>query len=313
MVCSVVFAALNVNFSLLIGLALGRVGAGIEPWPWHCYDSCIMRDRSPPLSRDGLFGEGRARARSSRGFSVAASLIVALLQLACTSTPAPYGDVAGARFGKGELLQSDTNRMATLAMQQNLESLFSLMDKLYKRNPNEWPKTADSREAAIEFVRLTVLNRQGWAPLGDARDVQALSKALEPEFDDDRVAAFIYAAADTMVTAHGGKTFYTMVDGLNPQAVHNAARNMEIAAWVLSSRTNADGTPLLLANEIGEAQRNLSFEREMSKIIARLDLMAIYGTEKYRRAVIGYGQGLVAGPFIQFLPVDAVSGVVSAQ
>ncbi|THJ31227.1 hypothetical protein E8K88_15700 [Lampropedia aestuarii] len=251
--------------------------------------------------------------RSRRAIAIAACVVCAQALLACSSTPAPYGEVAGERFRKGELLQSDTNRMATLAMQQNLDSLFSLMDKLYKRNPGEWPKTADSREAAVEFVRLTVLNRQGWAPLGEARDVQALSKALEPEFEDDRVAAFIYAAADTMVTAHGGKTFYTMVDGLNPQAVHNAARNMEIAAWVLSSRTKADGSPLLLANEIGEAQRNLSFEREMSKIIARLDLMAVYGTEKYRRAVIGYGQGLVAGPFIQFLPVDAVSGVVSAQ
>lgn len=272
----------------------------------------IMRDRLPNPSRDGLFGEGFARARGLRRLSIAASLVSALALAGCSSTPAPYGEVAGEGFGKGELLQSDTNRMATLAMQQNLDSLFSLMDKLYKRNPTEWRKTADSREAAMEFVRLTVLNRQGWAPLGDARDVQALSKALDPAFEDDRVAAFIYAAADTVVVAHGGKTFFTMVDGLNPQAVHNAARNMEIAAWILSSRTKADGSPLLLANEIGE-QRNLSFEREMSKIIARLDLMAVYGTEKYRRAVIGYGQSLVAGPFLQFLPVDAVAGAMSAQ
>ena len=46
-----------------------------------------------------------------------------------------------------------------------------------------------------------------------------------------------------------------------------------------------------------------SFEREMGKIIGRLDLIASYTTERYRRAVIGYGQGLLAGPFMQFLPV----------
>lgn len=240
-------------------------------------------------------------------------LAMAWVLAACSNTPSPYGEVQGQLFSKGELLQSETNRMATLAMQQNLDSLFALMDKLYKRNPSEWPKTAKSREGAMEFVKLTVLNRQGWAPLGEARNVHALSKALEVDFDDDRVAAFIYAAADTLVTAHGGKTYFTMVDGLDSQAVHNAARNMEIAAWILSSRTKVDGSPLLLANEIGAEDRNLSFEREMSKIIARLDLMAIYGTEKYRRAVIGYGQGLVAGPLLQFLPVDAVVGAVSAQ
>lgn len=274
---------------------------------------CIMCDRQPYSARYGLFLKSKEQAGARAVRMPLGMLAVAVLLTACSSTPAPYGPVQGERFGKGEFFQSDTNRMATLAMQQNLDSLFALMDKLYKRNPSEWPKTAKSPEAAVEFVRLAVINRQGWAPLGDARDVAALSKALEPDFSDDRVAAFIYAAADTVVTAQGGKTYFTMIDGLNPQAVHNAARNMEIAAWVLSSRTKTDGTPLLLANEIGEAQRNLSFEREMSKIIARLDLMAIYGTEKYRRAVIGYGQGLVAGPFIQFLPVDAVSGLVSAQ
>lgn len=272
-----------------------------------------MRDCQPCPSRDGpLFGsKGLACCRAWLACLVIGAL--AMLLAGCSSTPSPYGKVQGERFGKRELVQSDTNRMATLAMQQNLDSLFALMDKLYKRNPSEWPKTAKSPEAAMAFVRLTVLNRQGWAPLGEARDAKALSKALAVDFNDDRVAAFIYAAADTVVTAHGGKTQFTMVDGLNPQAVHNAARNMEVAAWILSSRRQADGSPLLLANEIGPQDRNLSFEREMSKIIARLDLMAIYGTEKYRRAVIGYGQGLIAGPFIQFLPVDAVAGMVSAQ
>lgn len=275
--------------------------------------ACIMRDSPPYSPRYGPLFTSKEWGGGTAWFRSLATLSVAVWLAACSSTPSPYGAVQGERFGKGEFFQSDTNRMATLAMQQNLNSLFALMDKLYKRNPSEWPKTAKSPEAAVEFVRLAVVNRQGWAPLGDARDVAALSKALEPDFSDDRVAAFIYAAADTVVTAHGGKTYFTMVDGLNPQAVHNAARNMEIAAWILSSRSQADGAPLLRANEIGEQDRNLSFEREMSKIIARLDLMAIYGTEKYRRAVIGYGQSLVAGPFIQFLPVDAVTGVVSAQ
>ena len=66
---------------------------------------------------------------------------------------------------------------------------------------------------------------------------------------------------------------------------------MEIALWVLNTRRNAQGQPLLLANEIGPDTRNLSFEREFGKIIGRLDLLATYTTERYRRAVIGYVQG----------------------
>ena len=66
---------------------------------------------------------------------------------------------------------------------------------------------------------------------------------------------------------------------------------------------NAQGQPLLLADEIGAQGRNLSFEREFGKIIARLDLLAAFTTEKYRRAAISYVQGIVGGTFLQFLPV----------
>lgn len=126
---------------------------------------------------------------------------------------------------------------------------------------------------------------------------------MQPEFAGDRVAAFVHAAADMLITAHGGRTSFTLIDGLDPQHVFNAARNLEIANWILNSRKAPGGKPLLLSNQIAEEGRNLSFEREMGKIIGRLDLVADYTTERYRRSVIGYAQGLLAGPFIQFLPV----------
>lgn len=221
----------------------------------------------------------------------------------CSSTPTNHGEVQGESFHSRELLQSDSNRMATLAMKENLESLFVVMDKLYRRNPTEWKKTATSREAAVTYVRIAVMERQPWYELQDKRDVAALSLALQSEFKGDRVAAFIYAAADMLITSHGGRTNFTLVDGLDPQHVFNAARNLEIANWILNSRKAASGEPLLLSNQIAGDARNLSFEREMGKIIGRLDLIAGYTTERYRRSVIGYAQGLVAGPFMQFLPV----------
>src|SRR5690625_3179709 len=37
-----------------------------------------------------------------------------------------------------QLLQTDFNRTVTLAMRDNLDSLYRLQEKLYRRNPNQW-------------------------------------------------------------------------------------------------------------------------------------------------------------------------------
>ncbi len=239
------------------------------------------------------------------------TLLLPPLLAACAAIeppPAPRGEVQGEPASAREWIQSDVNRLVTLEMRDNLDSLFRLMDKLYKRNPAQLAKSgAENREAAITAVRDVVVARESWPALGDRRDIAALSHALDPAFDGDRVAAFIYACADMLVTAHGGKTQFHLLDGISPQYLFNAARNMEVAAWVLGSRKSASGDPLLLADEINDDVRNLSFEREFGKIIGRLDLLAVFGTEKYRRAAIGYVQNLAGGTFLQFLPVQAMT------
>ena len=225
--------------------------------------------------------------------------LAALLTGCASDAPTTRGEVKGQDFNAAELLQSEGNRTAKNAMLANQRSLLLLADKLYRRNPAEWRKSAATRETALAQLELALLSAQPWAPLAGQRDVAALS----PDFAGDRVAAFIVACADTIVTAHGGKREFYYLDGVDPQHLYNAARNMEIALWVLNTRRNAQGQPLLLANEIGPDTRNLSFEREFGKIIGRLDLLATYTTERYRRAVIGYVQGLVAAPLLAFLPV----------
>jgi len=228
-----------------------------------------------------------------------------VLLVGCTATaPTPRGEAQSAPMASSELAQSDVNRMATLGMRDNLESLLRLGDKLYRRNPAEWRKTGlASREAALAQLRSAVENRSPWPELQGKRDIAALSLALAGDFKGDRVAAFIYASADMLVTAHGGKTSFYLTDALDAQYIYNAARNIEIAVWLLSSRRNSAGQPLLLADEISERERNLSFEREFGKVIGRLDLLAVVLTEKYRRAVITYVQNLLGGTFLQFLPV----------
>ncbi|ABR91108.1 Uncharacterized conserved protein [Janthinobacterium sp. Marseille] len=221
----------------------------------------------------------------------------------CSTTPAPRGEVKGMSASGKEMGQSDTNRIATIAMRDNLESLYLLMDKLYRRNPAEWRKTGISREESIKRVREAVEQRQPWPGLQGQRDIKALSLALTPDFAGDRVAALIYSSADMIIAAHDGKTEFFLIDGLDAQHIYNAARNIEIAVWLLGSRRNSSGKVLLLADDISENGRNLSFEREFGKVVGRLDLMAEFLTEKYRRAGITYVQNLIGGSFLQFLPV----------
>lgn len=227
----------------------------------------------------------------------------AALLVGCASSPSPHGEVKGADASSREMGQSDTNRMATLTMRSNLDSLYLLADKLYRRNPGEWKKTEPSREEAIRKLKEKIELRHPWPELQNKRDISAMALALSPDFKGDRVAAFIYATADMIVVAHGGKTEFFLIDGLDAQYLYNAARNVEIGAWILSTRRNAAGQPLLLADEITANVRNLSFEREFGKIVGRLDVLALFITEKYRRAGISYVQNLLGGSFLQFLPV----------
>ena len=104
----------------------------------------------------------------------------------------------------------------------------------------------------------------------------------------------------------GAITFYLlfyMTDSLDPEYIHNAARNMEKASWMLANRKDARGQPWLLSNEISAQGNNLSYAVEFGKIIARLDLLTDVLDESTRRIGVGYAQSLL---FMNFLPVQSV-------
>ena len=200
-----------------------------------------------------------------------------------------------------QLAQTDFNRTATIEIRDNLASLHTLLDKLYSRNPREWRKTdAPDHDAAVLRVKQSIDKRIPPVGLEGLLDIQILTVALDPNYPGDRVAAFIYGLADTIVASHNGKTRIYVSDLLEGQHIYNAARNVEVAAWLLASRRTATGEPLLLANEMSSTAVNLSFEREFGIIIGRLDLMANLLDENTRRIGINYAQGLL---FLNFLPV----------
>ena len=209
------------------------------------------------------------------------------------------------QLGEGnprELFQTSVDRMATLEMRDNLQSLYLLMNKLYLRNPTQWKQSGFVDAASAErHIRQAIEQRQPLAQLGQRRDLAALSHALSPEFRGDRVGAFIYAIGSMLVTAHGGRTEFFMTDVIDPLFVNNAARNIEKATWMLGQRQDANGVLLLFSNEISEEGSNLSFAVEFGKIVARLDLLAQMLDERYRRIGLNYAQSLL---LMNFLPVQ---------
>ncbi|MBC9249557.1 hypothetical protein A9179_04610 [Pseudomonas alcaligenes] len=233
----------------------------------------------------------------------AACLTLLGLLAGCASRQDHAGIVANrSPAAPAEFFQTHTDRIATIGMRNNLNALYRLMDKLYLRNPREWRKSGQpDRQAAERQVQMAIEQSLPLGTLGARTDVAALSYALSADYQGDRVGAFIYALGSMLVTAHGGRTEFYMTDELDPQFIHNAARNVERAAWLLASRNDLQGNPWLLSNEISGDGRNLSFAVEFGKIVARLDLLTDVLDERYRRLGVNYAQSLL---FMNFLPVQ---------
>lgn len=229
-------------------------------------------------------------------------------------TPAVNGHaVPESKMTKGQWVESDPNRIANLEIRDNLATLYQLMDKLYKRNPSQWKRSSAASMALAETrVKDAVETRQPLPGIDGKRDIAAMRLALDPDYQGDRVGTLIYGMADMLVTAHGGKTRLYLIDGVDAQRVYNAARNVEIAMWMLAERKGAKGEPLLVSNELSEQGRNLSFERLFGTVIGRTDLVAEFAAEKYRRSAINYVQSFLGGQFLQFLPVQSLSGAAAA-
>jgi hypothetical protein len=242
------------------------------------------------------------RGRSARRVLVLATLL-GLAVCGCSSHQPHEAIVADKSAMKpGELFQSNADRMATIGMRNNLNALYRLMDKLYRRNPREWRKTGQPDiESAKHSVYAAIEQNRPLPELGGRQDVAALSYALGPEYQGDRVGAFIYAIGSMLITAHGGNTEFYLTDDLDARFIDNAARNIEKATWMLASRRDEQGRPLLLSNEISTDAHNVSYAVEFGKIVARLDLLTDVLDERYRRIGVNYAQGLL---FLNFLPVQ---------
>jgi len=208
-------------------------------------------------------------------------------------------------YGNQEWLQSGANRVANLALRDNLESVRRVQLSLYRRNPREWRKWAASQDEAARRVWELAMSDAPLPQLNGATGIDAVRAAFDLNYSGDRVAALVVGWTGMLKQANGNTWSQTMLDGVDAENAFRTARNMEISLWLLYARRDAKDQPLLLSTEISEQGRNLVVDRELSKVVARLDLLAAQADEKYRRAALDFSQSVIMGsmaPFLQLVP-----------
>ena len=192
--------------------------------------------------------------------------------------------------------------MADVELAENTQSLRVLMTKLYKRNPQQLAKsTSDPADKMVDWVFDGELQHQfKFKEIDNKQGTDAIFLAFDANYQGDRVLPFIVGLHTMLLKAHGNKKDFYLTDSLDPQNIYNAARNIEIAAWKLSTSRDANGNLYLLTNEINTTDRNLSFEREFGKMIGRTDLYAISLAEKSQRLISRIMQSIATAAFLPF-------------
>ncbi len=198
-----------------------------------------------------------------------------------------------------DLAKSDIDSAAEINLQESLASARLLTEKLYRRNPREWHRGGyASLQAAVDRA---FDPKYGWRfpELGNARGTDALQLAFEPGFAGDRVFAFGVGLGSMLMQAYGNRTEFFLLDQLDPQKLYNAARNIEVAAWKLATARDAHGNLLLLSNDIApDGVQNLSYEREIGKLIAYQDSLARVIAERTNRNIRFVVQGAALKVFL---------------
>ena len=237
-----------------------------------------------------------------------ASLVLAVcLLVACTST-APYPPTAPstgqrpppveAQFKLADLAKSDIDAAAEVHLRESIASAKLLMEKLYRRNPRELKKS--DLPTAEAGVARAFDPRRGWrfAELSNQRGIDALQLAFRADFTGDRVFAFGVGVGSMIAQAYDDKTQFYLTDSLDAQRLYHAARNLEIAAWKLANARGPNGELLLLSNEMTAGAPNLSFEREIGKLIAYQDTLALVMAQRTNRNIRRFSQSLATAVFL---------------
>ena len=235
-----------------------------------------------------------------------APLLCAVL-VACSANPTfpPAAPNTGKRqppvekdFRASDLAKSDIDLVTETNERESLASARLVMEKLYRRNPRELRKGKSPTMDAALARAFDPRNEFRFPELGNVRGSDAILLALKPDFAGDRVFAFGVGLASMVFLSYGGKTEFYLIDSVDAQKLYNSARNIEIAAWKLANGRDNRGTLLILSNDGSGDVVNLSFEREIGKMIAYQDVMAQIAAQRTNRMIRRAVQTIAVAVFL---------------
>jgi hypothetical protein len=228
-------------------------------------------------------------------------LILSLFLIGCNSSLERKDSTQYDKGSFSQLTKTDFDRMADYEIKENTESLRILALKFYKKNPAELKNTtSDSPEVTVNWL-FTSQHNWKFKEINDAQGIQALNQVFDESFKGDRVLSLITGLYTMLITAHDNQKEFDMFDSLDPQLIYNAARNVEVIVWRLSTKRKKNGELFLVTNEINDDSQNLSFEREFGKIIGRTDYFAYVLSEKKERYITRAVQGTTLNILLPFL------------
>jgi len=201
-------------------------------------------------------------------------------------------------FSASQLAKTDIDRVAEAHQREVFSNLRLLAEKLYRRNPRELKKSGRSTIAAGVARIFEEPHAWNLPELQGKRGTQVIHLAFQESYRGDRVLAFVVGLGSMIQTAFQDKTEFFVLDDLDPQSLYNAARNIEIAVWKLSTSRTTQGELYLLSNDGAGTIANLSFEREFGKMIGSLDVLSKIVADKTDRTVVKMIQSIATAMFL---------------
>lgn len=201
-------------------------------------------------------------------------------------------------FEVKQLAKSDIDFVIDAHRQQSEQLLYELLEKLYKRNPDELAKQSEA-SIDVQTNRLKAAIQEDSPLLIDGIEgVALLQQAFADDFKGDRVFTLVGGLLSMLHKSYGYHVEFFMFDTLDQQKLYNAARNIEVSSWRLRTSKKEDNTPLLLSTELTGETTNLSFERLIAKLVSMQDMIAIVASDGGRRTVNGVAQGVAKAVFL---------------
>lgn len=223
-----------------------------------------------------------------------------VLLSACATHTGPGGR-SETHFDPRYLAKTDIDRVSDANRAEVVAGLRRIAEKLYRRNPKEWKKSAQpSMQMAVDRLFAGDVD---FPELLGRREGSAALYAFDVNYQGDRVLALMAGLLGMVYAAFENKNDFYMLDSLDAQKLYNCARNVEIAVWKLSSAKNGDNEALLLSNALDPHNPNLSFEREFGRIVGLLDFLATVMADKNGRSITRFSQSVATAVF---LPVGAL-------